>query len=277
MNPISLTVLLFALVGSTAHAKSADSFEPAPFPTLITSARPSIPNTDGTPNATTASDGQVYRYQYDNLARRAPQAIYAPGAGVDEPLMRQSGTGAGAIRQFYHQDGLGSAVALSNAPAAGTAATLSASQRFDPWGNTAAASGTLPQYGYTGREPDGSGLIYYRARYYDPSLGRFTQRDPIGIAGGINPYAYVGNNPINYTDPSGLMPPAPRNVDPNGSYATPDDACVGEAPGNGLGDAFARGGGGLWLTYAGLRDMPTARGRLGYSPASAEEIGRAHV
>ncbi len=60
------------------------------------------------------------------------------------------------------------------------------------------------QYGYTGREPDETGLIYYRARYYDPTLGRFTQRDPIGLQGGINPYAYVGGNPVNFTDPSGL-------------------------------------------------------------------------
>lgn len=68
-----------------------------------------------------------------------------------------------------------------------------------------AETGTIPRYGYTGREPDATGLVYYRARYYDPTLGRFTQRDPIGLAGGINPYAYVGNNPINYVDPDGTL------------------------------------------------------------------------
>ena len=45
--------------------------------------------------------------------------------------------------------------------------------------------------------------MYYRARYYDPTIGRFISRDPIGLQGGLNQYAYVGNNPINANDPSG--------------------------------------------------------------------------
>lgn len=78
-------------------------------------------------------------------------------------------------------------------------------KRFDAWGNTIATSGNaIPQYGYTGREPDETGLVFYRARYYDPTIGRFTQRDPIGLKGGINQFAYVGGNPVNYLDPSGL-------------------------------------------------------------------------
>jgi RHS repeat-associated protein len=96
-------------------------------------------------------------------------------------------------------------VAVSNATG-GTDAT----QRFDAWGNKIGSTGTnpVPVYGYTGREPDDPGpttpgLIYYRARYYDPTLGRFIQRDPIGLKGGINFYAYVANNPVNLRDPSG--------------------------------------------------------------------------
>uniref|UniRef100_UPI0010F62F92 RHS repeat-associated core domain-containing protein n=1 Tax=Chitinivorax sp. B TaxID=2502235 RepID=UPI0010F62F92 len=70
----------------------------------------------------------------------------------------------------------------------------------------------IPQYGYTGREPDVAGLIYYRARWYDPSIGRFTQRDPSGLAGGLNPYAYVDGDPINLIDPSGLTSAKPQPV-----------------------------------------------------------------
>jgi RHS repeat-associated protein len=95
--------------------------------------------------------------------------------------------------------------------------TSNNTQRFDAWGNRIATSGNqIPQYGYTGREADETGLIYYRARYYDPTIGRFTQRDPIGLQGGINPYAYVNGNPINWVDPLGLAVSLnlfPRNED----------------------------------------------------------------
>jgi RHS repeat-associated protein len=60
---------------------------------------------------------------------------------------------------------------------------------------------------YASREWDGAaGLYYNRARWYDPYLGRFISEDPIGIAGGINLYAYAGNDPVNFFDPSGLDP-----------------------------------------------------------------------
>ena len=57
---------------------------------------------------------------------------------------------------------------------------------------------------YTARENDGTGLYFYRARYYDPVLKRFVSQDPIGLSGGINQYAYVGGNPNSFVDPTGL-------------------------------------------------------------------------
>ena len=66
--------------------------------------------------------------------------------------------------------------------------------------------GVLKPIGFsTGREFDKeTGLYYYRARYYDPMEGRFVSKDPIGYKGGINIYAYTNNNPLNFTDATGL-------------------------------------------------------------------------
>ncbi|HLN99780.1 MAG TPA: RHS repeat-associated core domain-containing protein, partial [Pyrinomonadaceae bacterium] len=70
-------------------------------------------------------------------------------------------------------------------------------------GNSNGSAAT--RYGFTGRERDQlTGLLYYRARYYDPQLGRFISEDPIGLSGGINQFAYVGDDPQNAIDPSGL-------------------------------------------------------------------------
>jgi RHS repeat-associated protein len=65
----------------------------------------------------------------------------------------------------------------------------------------------LLRYGYTGREQDTeTGLDYYRARYYDPFVGRFIGEDPIGFsAGDGNLTRYVFNSPVNGTDPTGLL------------------------------------------------------------------------
>jgi RHS repeat-associated protein len=61
-------------------------------------------------------------------------------------------------------------------------------------------------YMFTGRRFDyETGLYYYRARYYNPYIGRFLQTDPVGYGAGINWYAYCRNNPLTYVDPSGLM------------------------------------------------------------------------
>jgi RHS repeat-associated protein len=144
-------------------------------------------------------DGDAIHAEWTGTMSGLPSAVYAHG-GLDQPLLRLTGTThtPAATQSAYLQDGLGSVVGLANA-----SGTLTASQRFDAWGNRTASTGTIPQYGYTGREPDATGLVYYRARYYHPGIGRFASRDPMGMADSVSPYAYVGNDPINYVDPTG--------------------------------------------------------------------------
>ncbi|TCV88551.1 MULTISPECIES: DUF6531 domain-containing protein [Methylomonas] len=161
--------------------------------------------TQKTEGATTTTnylyDGQNIYAEYPQTGWSTANAVYVQ-AGTDHPLARLTGNVnlPTATAQYYHQDGLGSALATTNATKA-----VTATQRFDAYGSKIGGVGTVPQYGYTGREPDASGLTYYRARYYDPNQTRFTARDPLGYADGINRYAYVGNNPINYNDPNGLF------------------------------------------------------------------------
>jgi RHS repeat-associated protein len=73
-----------------------------------------------------------------------------------------------------------------------------------PFGETWQSAGTSSPFQFAGRENDGTGLYYNRARYYNPAWGRFVSADPAGFGGGINPYVYAGNNPVNDTDASGL-------------------------------------------------------------------------
>ncbi|GAK58230.1 YD repeat protein [Candidatus Vecturithrix granuli] len=77
---------------------------------------------------------------------------------------------------------------------------------YDPFGNLLAQSGTLDQpFGFSTKRYDtGTGLVYYGYRFYSPALGRWTTRDPLGEHGGLNLYAFVGNNPVNWVDPWGL-------------------------------------------------------------------------
>ena len=106
-------------------------------------------------------------------------------------------------RQYYQPDALGSVRQLVNA-----AGTVIQPRSYEPFGKQLSAAGNpLTKYAFTGEWQDPTGLIFLRARYYDPVTGRFTSKDPVqgslSLPGTLNPYTYAVNNPLRYTDPSG--------------------------------------------------------------------------
>ena len=132
-------------------------------------------------------------------------ATYVYGQGLDDIISMERND----QQYFYHKDYLGSVVAITDENG-----NVVERYEYSPYGevtildannNERQESAIGNRFMYTGREYDSeTGLYYYRARYYDPTLGRFLQRDPIGYGDGMNLYAYVGNNPMNWIDPLGL-------------------------------------------------------------------------
>ena len=155
-------------------------------------------------------DGVETRYLVDTN-RPYAQVLeeYAPDGTVEayytygHDLISQVRDGQ---QSFYHVDGLGSTRALTDANG-----NVTDTYNYDAYGNLADATGnTVNHYLYTGEQYDSNlGNYYLRARYYDPSVGRFTARDPFeGFLSdplSLAKYPYVHGNPVNATDPSGLL------------------------------------------------------------------------
>jgi RHS repeat-associated protein len=142
--------------------------------------------------------GSTTSYLYDGVNPvQEGGANLLTGLGVDQYFTRTDG---GGTRAFL-TDALGSTLALAD----GTGA-VQTEYTYEPFGKTTTSGATSSNsFQYTGRENDGTGLYYYRARYYSPEIQRFISEDPIEIAtGDVNIYAYVGNNPVRWKDPWGL-------------------------------------------------------------------------
>lgn len=142
-------------------------------------------------------DGNDLVAEYDaagTLLRR-----YLHGPGDDEPMVRYGSSGS-AGRTYLYADDLGSVVTT-----AGDSGAAAGRGRYDEYGR-AQMSAEIGRFGYTGQVllPD-IGQNWYKARVYHPGLGRFLQTDPVGYDAGMNLYAYVGGDPVNARDPTGLL------------------------------------------------------------------------
>lgn len=171
----------------------------------------------------TATGNVLASFAYDPIGRRIAKTVGATTTRYlhdgDNPIQLQNAAGivqenilAGGTDEWFARtrsgatshfitDALGSTLRLTD-----QAGNKTVDYLYDTYGSTTFDNGaeTNP-FQYTGRENDGTGLYYYRARYYNPNWARFISQDPIGLDGGDNLYAYVDGDPVSFTDPLGLF------------------------------------------------------------------------
>jgi RHS repeat-associated protein len=148
---------------------------------------------------TVGGNSTSFLYDGDNVVQEQSAQVGNANmltGGIDEIFTRTESSGTYSLLT----DGLRSTLSLTDSSAIPQAEYSYSA--FGATSSTGAAGSNTSQY--TGRENDGTGLYYYRSRYYSPGLQRFISEDRIGFRGGdFNLYAYVRNSPLNFRDPNG--------------------------------------------------------------------------
>jgi RHS repeat-associated protein len=153
---------------------------------------------DGSATTQFVYDGDDLIAEYDGSGTLQRQYVHGPG--TDEPLVKYEGASS-PTKHFLVADERGSIVAMTDSSGATTA-----KRTYDEYGKPTDVTSSVGRFGYTGQIwLSEIGLYSYKARMYSPNLGKFMTADPIGYQGGMNMYAYVGGDPINATDPTGLF------------------------------------------------------------------------
>jgi RHS repeat-associated protein len=223
---------------------------------------------DGVTVLTYIYDGDHCIAEYDAYGNVKRKYIYGPG--VDEPISMIEAAGSYAGTYYYHFDALGSVVGLTNA--SGNTVEV---YEYDVYGRVGATDASHPnRFMFTGREYDKeTGLYYYRARYYNPQIGRFLQTDPVGYEDGMNWYRYCGNNPVTATNPSGrivLWPPLVPALDPAGIVEAWRRSHRPACPGNWSWDDYWR-----WYFFANGEGVNLDETGLGNYVRNSQQISDA--
>jgi RHS repeat-associated protein len=127
------------------------------------------------------------------------------GETIARIALNAKGSKDSAGSRIYLTDALNSVIAQLSDDAANPG-QLQNSYAYSPYGEsqTVGPDGTNNPNQYTSRENDPTGLMFYRARYYDPVIKQFLSEDPIRLEAGLNVRGYAGGDPISFTDPLGL-------------------------------------------------------------------------
>ncbi|MFO7871732.1 MAG: RHS repeat-associated core domain-containing protein [Kiritimatiellia bacterium] len=194
------------------------------------------------------------------------QKSYTWGPGIDNLLAFTDYTGGSTNTYYALTDHLGTVHAVTDENG-----NIVESYRFDAWGRVLGVydgdnqvlseSAIGNNYLWQGRWYSwDTGMYYFRARWYDPITGRWLSKDPIGISGGLNQYAVMGNNPVNFRDPFGLC-------EDLGSYGDPrrSGPSIGRGPAYRIRRYTELSAAGL--AYDAFRDSYGVAGSLAYGSA----------
>jgi RHS repeat-associated protein len=196
---------------------------------------------NGTPDRYYLWDnGQILAILDGTANNRVAEFVYFGGA--DQPLARITGPVGSSTIHYYAQD------VSNNVIAQFTDSTIDQSLSYDPWGaTTISPHSDTTQLRWKGLlyEDGITSLYYMRARWYDPTTRRFVSPDPMGLAAGVNQYAYSGDDPVNGADPTGL---GRCSFYYNGVSYSGESGMVGITVG---GMAVQCGSDGHWYTYYG--------------------------
>jgi RHS repeat-associated protein len=137
------------------------------------------------------------------------------------------GKRVGGTTTWFHGDSWSTTLAITDANGA-----VVHRRAYRPFGETVHEEGIAEQRGWIGEDQDSSGLIDLHARHYDPALGRFLSADPANpLVGGLDRYAYAGNDPVNAADPTGWCRETDRGVECRDGI----DVWPSPGPGSGVG------------------------------------------
>lgn len=200
--------------------------------------------------------GQTTNYTWDVLAG-LPVVLQDGTNTYVYGLDLISATDSAGVQTYFLYDGLGSTTDLTDANGNSVAG-----YSYDVFGAIRTQSGASPNYWlFTGEQRDSDSSFYYlRARYYDPAIGRFLGQDPLPMG---NLYAYAGNNPLRYVDPSGFVGVGPGAIPfgPCTNFGSP--VCEGGGGrGGGIGTIVIIGGVAYVITATGAVAVGAAEGIL---------------